>query len=169
MELEEIQILFSNELNRNLLTNEAPLLYRFEIQLINSIGIPKLSFDKFIPCNEGMIDNKLVFSKSIISPIYLGIDGDTKEVVCFSNIFKSYSFVNTDYESFIRSIFTYEVFRSICLKPQKLGEYYENSPYRGNYHKYSELLHNLINIVDTRATIEGHWASLIDEMKIGAK
>lgn len=157
MEINEIKLLFGKS------------LVFFESILddsIKKIGIPIIVLDKYIPYYKETI-NFTIFSKSNISNIFLGIDKRNKNVICFSDEFQIFSFVNSDYRNFIKVNFIYETFRKICLLEEKYGAYYDDSPEGGNFEKYANVLEMLIKDIDERATKEGIWHSLIEEMRLG--
>lgn len=157
MELKEINLLFGKQL---------VFLENISKNLIKDIGIPAIVLDKFTPHYEETIDFT-IFSKSNISNIFLGIDNINKNVVCFSNEFKTYSFVNSNYEAFVKTNFANEILRKYCIPNETYGAYYDNSPEGGNFEKYANVLEMLIKDIDERATKEGVWHSLIEEMKLG--
>lgn len=167
MDLREILLLFESELKKDFFNSNSNEFWTKYLSEINSIGIPNLVLDKFIPYQQEIVDDVLVFSKSKISDIFLGINLNTGHVVCFSDYNPIQSFVNTDYVSFIKTNSVYEIFRRVCLITQSLGAYYDKTEKGGNYEKYANLLRELINGVDEKAANEGVWHSLILEMSMG--
>jgi len=167
MELKEIVLLYSNRLVKNDKFNIVECSMNRILDEIKKIGIPDIVLNKFEPIDIEVISGVLVFSKSRISEMYLGVEIATGHVICFSELIGSYSFMNTDYESFIKTNYVYEIFKTICVAAKVYGEYYDNTPSGGNFEKYSEVLNELILITDGKATREGIWFSLIQEMSMG--
>jgi hypothetical protein len=166
MDIREIKLVYSTSLSRNLILDKGELPDR-EFSKINNIGIPKIVLDKFKPNKMRIQNGILIFSKSYLSDIYLGINMQSQNVICFSEMYNSNSFMNSDYESFIKTNFAYETFRSICITNQIFGPYYDNTPQGGNFEKYANLLKELIQDIDERSANEGVWHSLIEEMSMG--
>jgi hypothetical protein len=168
MQLKEIKYLFFDELV-NLQPDE--LLHGVvSDKLYNDlmfIGLPQKVFGKFIvDLNWNTEFKNIQLMKSNISDIYIGINPSVENIVCYSQ-YADDCIVNIDYESFVKCHFSYELFRRQILIPQKLGAYYDNSETGGNFEKYACLLEDLLKDIDDRATKEGVWHSLIEEMKLG--
>jgi hypothetical protein len=168
MQLKEIKYLFFDELvefqpNKSLQNIISDKLYNTLI----FIGLPKKALCRFIAgldYNTNLQKIQLLKSNSI--DIYIGIDIKTENIICYSKYAED-SFVNTDYELFVKCHFIYELYKKHVLIPQKLGAYYDNSSTGGNFKKYACLLEDIIMDIDERAAKEGVWHSLIEEMKLG--
>jgi hypothetical protein len=163
MTIKEIEILFSEDLaNINLDANLKENIQDGILDDFEMIGIPKLILDKFEGQTDLVYENGIVvFSKSNLSDIKLGLQLSTKNVICFSEEYNSSSFMNTNYMCFVRCVFVYEILKQLIIIPQKLGDYYE-------FHQnYAERLQELINEIDSDAIKNGVWYNLIEEMKLG--
>jgi len=165
MDISEIELLYMNQLNKNLFVDS--FLMNENISKLNEIGVPSLILNKFIPYTQNILSDVITFSKSNLSEIYLGIEMESNNVVCFSDKYNSYTFMNTDYESLIKTNYTYETFKKICVSVQTYGPYYDNTPSGGNFEKYAKVLEKLILRIDERSVKEGIWYSLIQEMELG--
>ena len=157
MDINEIKLLFGNQL---------AYFDKVANPSINEIGVPAIVLNKYIPYYEENSDITF-FSKSNISNLFLGIDKKNGNIVCFSKEFHTCSFVNSNYEAFIKVNFINEMFRKYCIPNAVYGAYYDNTPEGGNFEKYANALEKLIKEIDERATKEGVWLSLIEEMKLG--
>jgi hypothetical protein len=76
-------------------------------------------------------------------------------------------FINSDIKSMLLCEFSYNFFIRRLIKSKALGAYYDNSSIGGNFEKYACLLEDILKDIDERATKEGVWHSLIEEMKLG--
>lgn len=77
-------------------------------------------------------------------------------------------FINSSIEQLLLCTYSFDFVIKRLIEKKSLGPYYDNSPKGGNFEKYAELLKEMIFDIDERATSEGAWFSLIQEMSIGA-
>jgi hypothetical protein len=79
----------------------------------------------------------------------------------------SFVFVNSSFEKLLTSNFVYFYIIKKLILIKALGAYYDNTENGGNFEKYANLLKEMILDIDERATQEGAWSTLIQEMSIG--
>ncbi len=144
---------------------------------IEKIGIP----DKIgalggifytLPIDVFLVDNEnIVIAENKLTKIthYLIINSKTKVIYQQWNYDEQSNlvFINSSYKQLIISNYVYFNVIKKLIFSESLGAYYDNSPEGGNFEKYANVLEMLIKDIDERATKEGVWHSLIEEMKLG--
>lgn len=138
---------------------------------IEKIGLPKkIIYNEYLYFSEPYLKDKvhLVLGKipNTNTEHYLIINVKTKEVFHewnYDNI-QNLVFLNSSIEKSLMCRFAYDFFIRRLILSESLGAYYENS----NYEKYASLLKEMIFDIDREAAEKGAWASLINEMSMGA-
>lgn len=141
------------------------------IFILEKIGLPKkIIYNEYLYLSEPYLKDKvhLVLGKipNTNTEHYLIINIKTKEVFHEWNYDNTQNlvFLNSSIEKSLICRFTYDfVIRRLILS-ESFGAYYDNH----NYEKYASLLKEMILDVDKEATEKGAWASLINEMSMGA-
>lgn len=148
-------------------------LRKCDIIALTEIGLPKR-----------ILSNKFVYYETCFlldNDLILGFNEDVNEWILKINLndFSIYysgkgsfseevfAYYNSSVSNLILSLFSYHFFVCRLIDNKILGSYYDNTPQGGNFEKYAELLKDLIFDIDERATREGVWCSLIQEMSMG--
>ncbi|KAF2326491.1 hypothetical protein [Flavobacterium ginsenosidimutans] len=138
------------------------------IYIIENIGLPKKIVYSKINFIDPIIEESIFcFGEAThLSDMKFGIELRTNRIITYGGYRENsfYSIINSNLDKLLLCSFIYDfVIRRLILS-ESFGAYYENC----NYEKYASLLKEMIFDIDKEAAEKGAWASLINEMSIGA-